>query len=512
MRPQGCRPGSTSASGCGIGHGLWHHVRVRQLSGTDAGFLFFESSHTPLHIGSLVIYDQTAAPRGQVRFKDILAHFEKRLRFAACFRQRLVEVPLGLDRPWWIEDPEFDLEYHVRHIALPAPGDWRQLCIQTARLLSRPLDMHRPLWEVTVIEGLNAVEGFPEGSYGIVSKIHHAAIDGVSGAEIFAAVHDLAPGAPRPGKDTWEPERPPSPAELLTRAAWHNTIRPVQLSRLLIRSKPLLDKLAGLPNPLRPTPEAQRVPVTRFQRRVSAHRVVDGVSFALDDVKAIRASEAGGATGATVNDVMLAVVGGGLRRYLDEMGELPVETLVAMAPISIRSEDQRGAGGNQISAMFPKLGTHLADPLERLAFVRKSTASSKEGAKAIDAGLLTDYANHGPLRLAGLAARAYGRTALLERAGLWFNTIVTNVPGPQVPLWMGQSRVLALYGLGPLIDGVGLFHTIFSYDGGVTITATSCREIMPDPETYAECLRASFVELRDAAVAPRRGRRRKVEA
>jgi diacylglycerol O-acyltransferase / wax synthase len=477
---------------------------VRQLSGTDAGFLFFESNHTPLHIGSLIIYDQSAAPGGHVRFKDILAHFEARLRFAACFRQRLVEVPLGLDRPWWVEDPDFDLEYHVRHIALPAPGDWRQLCIQTARLLSRPLDMDRPLWEVTVIEGLNAVDGFPAGSFALVTKIHHAAIDGVSGAEIFAALHDLAPGAPRPGADTWEPETLPSPAELLTRAAWHNTVRPVQVSRMLVRSKPLIDKLTGaLPNPFQSADQGAKVPITRFQRRVSAHRVVDGASFSLADVKAIRAK----APDATVNDVMLSVVGGALRRYLEDRGELPVETLVAMAPISIRPDNDRRSGGNQISAMFPKLGTHLADPLERLAFVHESTASSKEASKAIDAGLLTDYANHGPMRLAGLAARAYGRTALLERAGLWFNTIVTNVPGPQVPLWMGSSKVLALYGLGPLIDGVGLFHTIFSYDGGVTITATSCREIMPDPEVYAACLAASFDELHQAATAPPKRRR-----
>jgi WS/DGAT/MGAT family acyltransferase len=472
---------------------------VRQLSGTDAGFLFFESSHTPLHIGSLVIYDQSAAPGGHVRFKDILAHFEGRLRFAACFRQRLVEVPLGLDRPWWIEDPEFDLEYHVRHIALPAPGDWRQLCIQTARLLSRPLDMDRPLWEVTVIEGLNAVEGYPAGAFALVTKIHHAAIDGVSGAEIFAAVHDLAPNEGRPGTDTWEPETPPSPAELLVRAAWHNAVRPLRVPSILMRSKPVLETLgAALPNPLRPATESSRVPVTRFQRRVSAHRVVDGTSFSLADVKAVRQRVAG----ATVNDVMLTVVGGALRRYLDARGELPLETLVAMAPISIRPETQRNAGGNQISAMFPKLGTHLADPLGRLAFVRESTASSKEVSAALDAGLLTDYANYGPMRLAGLAARTYGRTTLLERAGLWFNTIVTNVPGPQVPLWMGSSRVLALYGLGPLIDGVGLFHTIFSYDGGITVMATSCREIMPDPEVYAACLRHSFAELHTAALAP----------
>ena len=198
-----------------------------QLSPMDASFLYFETANAPMHIGGLTIYDQSTVEGGVLGFKRILENYETRLHLARSFRQRVVHVPMNLDHPYWIEDPNFDIEFHVRHIALPKPGNWRQLCIQVARLHARPLDISRPLWEFTVIEGLDQVEGLPPGSFGIMSKIHHAAIDGVSGAEIVAAIHDIAPDArPAPPEKPWVPERDPNVLELLSRTYINNLRQP----------------------------------------------------------------------------------------------------------------------------------------------------------------------------------------------------------------------------------------------------------------------------------------------
>src|SRR3954454_19872676 len=206
---------------------------MRQLSGMDASFVYFETPNAPGHIFSVWIYDQSSAPAGKVSFTGILEHVGSRLHVSRTFRQRLVQVPFGLDHPYWIEDPDFDLEYHVRHIALPAPGDWRQFCIQVARLHSRPLDLTRPLWEMYVIEGLDNIDGLPAGSFAIMTKIHHAAIDGVTLLEITSALNDPSPdaAAPEPTME-WRPAREPTPLELVSRAAVHGATRPLRLARL----------------------------------------------------------------------------------------------------------------------------------------------------------------------------------------------------------------------------------------------------------------------------------------
>jgi diacylglycerol O-acyltransferase len=217
---------------------------MEQLSGMDSSFLYFEMRNAPTHIGSFAIYDQSTAPGGRVTFKGILANVERRLHMARCFRQKLVKVPLDLDHPYWIEDPDFDLEFHVRHIALPHPGDWRQLCIQAARIHARGLDLARPLWEMYVIEGLDNVEGVPPGGFAVLTKIHHAAIDGVSGAELAGAIHDLSPQAEPPApEDRWVPEREPGMVELAARTAVNNLRYPFRVGRVLSRNAPALVNL-----------------------------------------------------------------------------------------------------------------------------------------------------------------------------------------------------------------------------------------------------------------------------
>jgi WS/DGAT/MGAT family acyltransferase len=470
---------------------------MQQLSGQDASFLYTETPKSPMHIGGIAIYDQSTLEGGVQRFKDILRYIEQRLHLARTFREKLVNVPFSLDHPYWIEDKDFDLEFHVRHIRLPAPGDWRQLCIQAARLHARPLDLTKPLWEFTVIEGLDAIPGLPKGCYAILSKVHHACIDGVSGVDLTQAIHDLAAiPAPVPApKKPWVGEDPPTPFELLARASLNNALQPYRFAEVVARTVPALGRLGQLmTNPERP--RATAVPRTRFNRNISAHRVVEGRKFDLAEVREIKST----IKGATVNDVVLAVVGGALRKYLAAKNEIPDVPMVAMAPISVRSQDQRNSMGNQVAAMSVALGTHLADPLERLKAVHESAASSKEMTNAIGAKLMTDYSRFIPSTTAALATRLYAQLGLAERIAPPFNCVVTNVPGPQVPLYSAGARLVTQYGLGPIFDGMGLIFPVFSYCGHITISFTSCRDMLPDPEYLADCLQASYDELRDASI------------
>ncbi|MCC5885130.1 MAG: wax ester/triacylglycerol synthase family O-acyltransferase [Gammaproteobacteria bacterium] len=468
---------------------------MQQLTGMDASFLYFETPNQPMHIGALAVYDPSTAPGAFVRFKDVLGTIESRLHMARTFRERVVRVPLDLDHPYWVRDADFDLEFHVRHIALPKPGDWRQLCIQTARLHARPLDTTKPLWEFYVIEGLDHVQGLPPGSFAIVSKIHHAAIDGVSGAEITGAIHDLEPNASvAPPEQPWSADRDPLAAELMIRA-WANNLRqPFHFARVMANTVPAIGRVAaGWRNESFKIPAP--VPRTRFNRTISPHRVVDGRSFPLAKIRRIKSA----VDGATVNDAVLSIVGGALRRYLMSKNELPVESLVAMAPISVRAKDQSGAMGNQVAAMAAQLRSDIGEPIARLQAVHEGTVQSKALTEAVGARLMTDYSQFIPSSLAGLAARLYTRAGLANRVRPIFNCVVTNIPGPQQSLYMGGARLITQYGLGPIVDGMALIHPVFSYCGEITISFTSCREIMPDPEFYAECIEASYEEMCEAA-------------
>lgn len=472
---------------------------MQQLTGQDASFLYFETANAPMHIGSVAIYDPSTTGREVQGFKDILQYTKERLHLARCFRQRIVTVPFGLDHPWWIEDPNFDLEYHIRHVALPKPGDWRQLCILTARLIARPLNRNHPLWEYYVVEGLDNVEGLPSGCYAIITKIHHAAIDGMSGSEMTAALHDLEPipgPVPTPNQP-WVPDRFPTDGELMLRAGFNNSASPLRLAQLMRDTVPAVARVArGLRDKeLTPPTAPSEVPRTRFNKAVSPHRVVDGVDFALDDFKTIKNA----VPDATINDAVLAVVGGAMRKYLAHHDELPDNPLIAMAPVSVRSDNDKKAMGNQVAAMMVSLGSDKEDPLDRLAACHDSAVASKKLTNALGAELMTDYSQFIPASTAGMAARMWTRMQLANNVAAPFNCVVTNVPGPQFPLYSAGAQLVRQIGYGPVLDGMGLIHPVFSYCGRISIAFTSCRQMMPDPATYAQCLQESFDELFEAA-------------
>lgn len=467
---------------------------MQQLSGMDAAFVYLESANQPMHIGSLAIYDQSTAPGGRVGFKDILDYFGARLHKARCLRQRLARVPFSLDQPYWIDDPDFDLEYHVRHIALPHPGDWRQLCIQAARLHARPLDMDKPLWEFTVIEGLDNVPGVPKGSFALVTKIHHAAIDGVSGAELAAAIHDLAPDAiVEPAERPWLPDHQPTGLELLTRSAFNTVRTPVKVARLFASAAPSVARLATAWVKKQARLNI-KVPRTRFNGSVTPHRVFDGVCLSLDEIKSIKQA----VEGATVNDVVVTIVGGAMRKYLQSKSELPEDSLVAMAPISVRPDSKRESAGNLVTAMSLPIRTDIENPTARLRAVRDESRQAKAVSSTLGLSLSNQLAEFLPSTVSGLLVRAYGRAHVAERIPPLYNTVITNVPGPNVPLYSMGSQLVANFGLGPLVHGLGLFQPVLSYNGTLTISAVSCREMMPDPSYYCECLQQSFDELKMA--------------
>jgi WS/DGAT/MGAT family acyltransferase len=482
---------------------------MKQLSGADSMFLQFERGNNFMHVASLAIYDPSTAPGGGVRFKDVLRFFASRLEQFPQFRRRLVTVPLALDRPYWIEDSGFDVEFHVRHIALPHPGDWRQLCIQVARLHSRPLDRSKPLWEAYVIEGLHNVPGVPPGSFALYCKMHHAIIDGESGTELLKALHSLSPepifddGAELGG---FTADREPRLPELYSRALVNNLERLPSLARFSFDTARRLagvgagavGGLAGIGANLLPqlrtllsgdlSPLVSKLPPqTRFSGSVSAHRVFEAVGLPFADFKAIRAA----VEGATLNDIFLGIVGGALNKYLGAKGELPDSSMIAMVPMTLRGADKGGDRGNQVGFTLMPVYSEVSDPIERLQAISESSVTSKRVTDAVGKELARDLLEHLPPPV----SETLLRNVKLPGVGL----IVSNVRGPDVPLYMAGARLVNYSPISIAIDGMGLNVTGFSYAGTMWICAVSCREMLPDPAFFAECLRASFGELRSAA-------------
>jgi WS/DGAT/MGAT family acyltransferase len=471
---------------------------MQQLSGQDAMFLHAEIDGLPQHIGGVSIYDQSTAPGGKVRFKQILAMLESRLHLSPIFRRKLAFVPYGLGRPYWVEDPDFDLEYHVRHIALPKPGDWRQLCILAARIHSMPLRRDKPMWEMYVIEGLNNVEGYPESCFALLLKVHHCAMDGATGTQFMNIVHDLSPDTREVGKaPPWIVERL-SKGRMLARAYFDAWRKPGQALDMVQQAVPAFMRIRrGFKEERFHALEDKQK--TRFQGKISRHRVVDARKFDFEDVRAIKNSQ----PGATINDAMLTIVAGGMRKYLDAKGELPEQSLVTGCPIDVRTPEERAAGGNMVGFMTVSLRSDIADPAKRLLAIHDESTSAKAYAEALGPRFSVDLADVMPGNVLSLAIRTAAATGLAE-AGVMFNTIVTNVPGPPVQLYMCGAALIDAISLGPLLPNVGLFHIVYSAvqnkKGTINLSFTADRDMLPDPAFYAQCLQESFEELKAAAL------------
>ncbi len=470
---------------------------MEQLTGQDASFLYAETRHTPLHVGTIGIYDQSTVPGGTLRFRDILKYNDERLHLAKTLRRKVVRVPLDFDHPYWVEDDNFDLEYHVRHIALPQPADWRQLYILASRILATSLDMSKPPWESYYVEGLDNLTGLPPRCFAVINKTHHCAIDGASAVDLAEAMHDLSrePRAIIPPDKPWQGERDPEVAELMVRSFANNALQPFRAGQVMARSVPGAARFfSSLADQRSQRPAA--IPRTRFNATITAHRVIGFCRFSLDDVRAMRRA----VKGATVNDTVVALCGGALRQYLDAKQELPKESLVAMAPVNVRSADEKGAMGNRVAAMMISTGSHLPDARERLAHVQASSAQSKALSNAVGARQMTDAMQFLPGSLMVMGTRFASRMGLANVANPLYNCTITNVPGPQVPLYAMGAQLLTSIGFGPLTDGIGLMFPVGSYCGELMVSFTACREMLPDPQFMEQCIRDTFAEMQQQLV------------
>ena len=468
----------------------------QQLSAQDAQFLYIQNGNTLTHVMAIYICDPATAPGGKVRFKDIVSHIAARIDTSPVFKRKLLRLPFDFDHPYWVEDTDFELEAHVSHARLPEPGDWRQFCIQVARHFSRPMDMNRPLWDIYILEGLDRIPGIAPGSYAMLTRIHHAAIDGASAAQMFVALSDSdAKGTPAIplGPAKVDLGSPPTPVQILARAIQSNLTSPVKFMNTLMKMSPALVSAASKSmreTSLRESGDGQSgVPDTRFNAPISTHRMFDATEFSLADLGRIRKL----VEGATINDVVLAICSGALRAYLLHHKELPAETLVAIAPINLRErKDEAEVPGNNISAMSVDLATNLSVPAARLAAIRRYTVDAKAGKIGISARVMTDLTKHIPGATMAGVARIITSPRFAPRQA---NVFISNVSGPQQPLYMNGATIMHQYGMAPLANNMGLFIATPSYDGRISFCITSERSILPDVAFFRECIDASFHEL-----------------
>jgi diacylglycerol O-acyltransferase / wax synthase len=462
---------------------------VQQLTGLDAAFLALETANATAHVGGISVLDPASAPR-PLNLARLTEHVAQRVPLVPVLRRKLLNVPLGLDQPYWVDDPDFDIEYHVREIALPRPGSAAQLTEQVSRLHARPLDRSKPLWEIYLITGL------ARRRMALYTKIHHSAIDGASGAELLTILLDLSPeGRELPAPEPFRPTRPPGPLALARVAAGRLAWRPVQAARAsneLARLLPSLAPAAGAfvggllgldrgDGAVIASP-AGRAPITPFNKPITAHRRIALRSVDLAVVKTVKS-----AFGVSVNDAVMAMCAGALRRWLTDHQSLPQVPLVAMIPVSVRDPASKQAMGNRVSAMLASLPTHLSEPEQRVEAVHAATQLAKAQQATIPQGLVDQISDFSPPALTARAARVVFATGLLHRLPP-FNLCISNVPGPNIPVYMCGATMLAHYPLSVVTDGQGLNITVLGYLGQLHFGLVSCRELVPDIEQLASYL------------------------
>ncbi|MCW3038748.1 MAG: wax ester/triacylglycerol synthase family O-acyltransferase [Solirubrobacterales bacterium] len=486
---------------------------MRQLTSLDAQVLALETPRQSGHVGGVAILDPSTRESGVLTGAHVQELIAERLPLLPPLRWRLHEVPLGLDYPYWVDDPHFDLDFHVRELALPSPGSDEQLAEQVARIVARPLDRARPLWELYLISGLES------GHVALLSKIHHALVDGMSGAEIMGLLLDLSPeGRELPPPRRWaDDEAVPGQLGMLARGLLGLPRYPVRAARALPSAVPNI-----MDTPFATLPGARAVgrvakgierrltgqegvvhargylpaPKTSFNGRVCAHRRFVFGQLPLDEVKAVK-----NAHGCTVNDVVVTLCASAVRRWLLEHGELPDGPLVAQIPVSVRTQKQIGTFGNRIMLMSAPLYTDEADPVTRLRRTHDALAGMKERHRALPAGLMQDANDFIPPAVFSRAAKLTFRLATSRPGRPTWNLVISNVPGPPIPLYLAGAQLVANYPVSVITDGMGLNITVMSYCGHLDVGIVADREQMPDASRLMGWLREALDELLAAGQA-----------
>lgn len=470
-----------------------------QISGQDATFLYAESPTSPMHVATLVIVE------GSLKFEDFKAIVASKLHLIPKFRKRLLNLPMNLDYPYWVDDPNFDIDLHINRIRLPEPANWKTLRELTSSIFSNPLDLRRPLWSIDFIEGLDEVSQVPKGSVAIVSKVHHVMIDGASGVGIMGILFDKTADEkdkeiPKP--IPFDPEPLPDEISLLIKSSQDFFKSPFKIPKLASETALyfLQGKISKQLSPKKTVFKNFATPNTIFNKNVSPKRTWGTAILSFERINTLRKI-----MGVTVNDLILTICAGGIRRYLEEREKLPSQPLVANVPISIRGNEENQAMNNQISNMLVKIATHIKDPIERLEYNYEQTSLGKKKHKTVGAKSLAQMAEAVPFGLANLAAGLYSKYNIKEFIKPPFNVTITNVPGPQSPLYLRGQKILSIFGLTPVLDGFGLIIAAFSYNGLVSITTTSDAKTMPDADKFSRYIREAANELE--AVILERGKR-----
>ncbi|MCW2982957.1 MAG: conserved hypothetical rane protein [Conexibacter sp.] len=492
---------------------------MKQLTSLDAQFLGVESGRTYGHVGSLCLYDPATAAGGELTVEDLCQMVDERLHLLPPFRWKLVNVPFGLDLPYWVEDPDFDLDFHIRESAIPPPGDDRKLAETVSRIFARPLDRARPLWELYLIHGL------PDGRVALLTKVHHAVVDGVSGNEILSVLLDPGPDGkdippdPDPARGR-RGERIPSDLEMLGRGVAGIPRQPWRALKALPSTLPALTeipganafpvvprlskglselrRLAGAPRDERILEiTSARAPKTCFNGRISPQRRFAFGSLSLDTVKAIKNE-----LGTTVNDVVVTLCAGAVRQWLLDRDELPDAPLIAMVPVSVRAPHEAHAFGNRISAMIVPIPTDVAHPRDRLQRAHELLRGAKANHAALPASLLTDATAFIPPAVAALAART--AIDLLGRTRPPVNLVISNVPGPRESLYCAGAALERMFPVSVVVDGVGLNITVMSYRDHLDFGIITDQGQIPDAWPFMAHLHTALEELE--TVLHRRGR------
>ncbi len=452
-------------------HRLMQHLQ--RLSGLDASFLYLETPTQPLHVCSVLELDAATIPGGY-SFESLREHLAERLTAIPTFREKLANSFLNLDHPVWVEDDDFDLVRHLHRIGLPAPGGREELSEICGHLASLPLDRRHPLWEMWVIEGLDGKDTRKGGRLAVLTKIHHAAVDGVTGANLMSQLCSTEPKAPPPVPVPAAAGADANPVRIALGGLGRFASRPVRLATSVLPATvstvvETVRRAAGG----RAMASPFAAPQTPFNASVTAHRNVALCQLDLADVKKVKDH-----FGVKVNDVVMALVSGVLRRYLADRDELPESSLVAMVPVSVHDRSDR-PGRNQVSGMFTSLQTQINDPGERLRAIAGGNSTAKEHSSAIGASLLQDWSQFAGPAVFGVAMRVYAQSSLTETRPV-HNLVVSNVPGPQIPLYFLGAEVQAMYPLGPIFHGAGLNITVMSLNGTLNVGLISCPELLPD--------------------------------
>ena len=463
---------------------------MKQLSPTDAMFYNMDRPHNPASIAVMWICDQTQAPDGVVRHKDVLEYLHDRIDSNSMFRRRLQKAPLSLDYPYWLDDDHFDMEYHVRHVGLPQPGDWRQLCIFTSRIMSRAMDNDRAPWEIYIIEGLHNLEDAPPRSFAVLIRLHHAYVDGKSGVELLTGLMTDTPEFVNAAAPVQAGEPAPGTVEMWARTIPNlvgQTAKSVKAAGRGVKiGKELITRLRG-----ESKPDQGSSPRTRFTAKISPHRVYSSITWELADLQKMRPLH----PGSSVNDVIISIVGGGMRRYLQKHGELPIDkSLTAVCPVSVRPAEASKDMGNMVSGMVVGIGTDVADPVKRLQLVQQRTTRGIPLARDVVFPLNDALNDLMPAYMHNLQSWVMQKLDLTSKFPS-INTIVTNVPGPLGgKKYFAGARILKVHPVVPITDGIGVTHAITGLESILTMGVMSDRAIMQDIEFYIQCMQASTDE------------------